>query len=78
MTADAEIVNEDYDKTTGKYKLQIGLDYPSRSTRTIVSLAIQARKDGKMVAIAPPKHWMTQEDFDAMLKSEPIKVPTYH
>jgi len=77
ITATAEIVNETKDGT-GKYHYQIGLDYPRRSTRPTVSLAIHTTKEGKSVAIAPPKHWMTQEDFDGMLKGLPVKVPTYN
>jgi hypothetical protein len=78
VTGYAEIVNEDIDTKTGKFIVQIGLDYPNRSTRGTVSLAIPARKDGKMVAVGPIKHWMTQEDFDGMLKGVPVKVPTYN
>jgi hypothetical protein len=78
VTADAEIINEDYDPATKTYTLQIGLHYPHRSTRPTISLAIPARKDGKMVAVKPPEHWMTQEDFDAHLRGEPVKVPTHY
>ena len=78
VTATAEIVNEDYDKATETFRLQIGLDYPRRSAGNSVGLAMPARKDGKLVAIVPPKHWMTQDDFDGMLKGVPVKVPTYN
>jgi hypothetical protein len=77
VTADAEIVNEDYDEATQEHLLQIGLHYPRRSTRNVIIFAIPARKDGKSVAVKPPEHWMTQEDFDGMLKGDPVKVPTY-
>jgi hypothetical protein len=77
VTADAEIVNEDYDEARQEHLLQIGLHYPRRSTRTVIMSAIPARQDGKRVAVKPPEHWMTQEDFDGMLKGEHVEVPTY-
>jgi hypothetical protein len=55
------IGNGDYDQATGKYRLQIGLDYPRRLTYLTILLAIQTKQDGKMVAIAPPKHWMPEQ-----------------
>jgi hypothetical protein len=78
ITAYTEIVNEQYDPATGKYRLQIGLDYPRRSTRPTISLAVHHTQDGKMVALAPQKHWMNQEDFERMLKNEPVTVPIYN
>ena len=78
-TAFLEIFNEDFDLATKTYTLQIGLNYPSRSPRATVSLAIPARQDGKTVAIKPPDYMMTQEDFDAaIVQGKVINVPARH
>ena len=51
-----------------------GSYYPRRSTHTTISLDIPARKNGKMVAIQPPGHELTQDEFEAVLRGEIINV----
>ncbi len=77
-TAYVEIFDEDYDESTKTFTMKIGLDYPRRTERGVVSLAIPARQDGKKVAIKRPDYVMTQNDFDMMIKGETVTVPTLY
>jgi hypothetical protein len=74
-TATTEIIDEDIDPATREFLMRVVLYYPRRSTRTTISLAIPARKDGKMVAIQPPDHELTQDEFEAVMRGEVINVP---
>lgn len=75
VTADAEIINEDYDPATGLFTMQVALHYPRRTTRDSVSLAFVASKEGKAIAIQPPSYMLTQADFEAIIRGEVIDVP---
>jgi hypothetical protein len=78
VTATTEIINEDYDPATKMFVMEVVLHYPGRSTRNTISLAIPARKDGKLIAIPPPNYMLTQEDFEAVMRGEVIKVPAHY
>ncbi len=78
-TATTEIIDEDYDPKAEKpFMMRVVLYYPRRTTRNTIQLAIPARQDGKMVAIQPPDYELTQEDFEAVMRSEIINVPARH
>ena len=76
VTATAEIVSETQDGDN--YHFQMGLDYPRRGTHTSISFKTRQTQDGQTLTLPPVKHWMTQEDFDGMLKDVPVKVPTFY
>ncbi|HEY1786991.1 MAG TPA: hypothetical protein VGJ73_02490 [Verrucomicrobiae bacterium] len=76
VTAELEILNEDWDERTGMYSMEIGLHYPRRLGRPVVVFAIRGSKDGKPVASTPPEYMMSQLDFDAVMRGEKIAVPT--
>ena len=78
VTADLEILNEDFDPATKMFTMEIGLHYPRRSAHNLVSLAAPAKKEERSVAIKLPEYMLPQEDFDAIMRDEIIAVPSFY